>query len=973
MANEFMLIIDGSSLLSTQYYGNLPREILYAKKDEDKEAFYYKIMQTSDGVYTNGVFGFFKTLFSILEKQKPKYLAICWDLTRDTFRREIYSEYKCNRKKTPEPLIKQFELCQKMLSRIGIVQFSSNEYEADDFAGTLTKRFEKDIPICVMTKDRDYLQLVDDRVSMWLMTSSAAKAQEIYKKHRWKQEENIVPDNMVYLTPDRVFKEFGFLPEKTVMVKQLAGDSADNIPGVKGIGEKTAIVLANAYTTIEEMYDEIRGLDKKGLDEVKKRWKEELGINRSPFSYLLADSEEELVGERASIVSKELATIKRDIPLDDISLCNLNTRIFADELEKVLHELEFHSLSMERIDSEFIEGQSASIRTEVTGVMPRPEQLEEYLLKAEESEAVSLVLCVPELKKKSKMVQMSMFDYMEGKVQDNPEKHISMAFSYNEEQYILLTKENGYSEDDIVNIVNRFYDSGALVVSYDVKEQLKLMTRQQREQLILLESDKPAAFDISVAAYLMNPLKSDYSPYEVCQDYAYPIPNIGELLKGEESEEQLERINDCLGQEAAAGLVCYRQLRNDLYESDMWRLFTDIEMPTAYTLYELTANGVIVDKDALRQYGDTLKGSIEKLEQSIYDSAGHEFNINSPKQLGVVLFEELGLIAQKKTKTGYSTSAEVLESLKDSHPIIAYILEYRQLAKLYSTYVDGLAVYINEDGRIHGHFNQTVTATGRISSTEPNLQNIPMRTELGREIRKVFLPREGCVFVDADYSQIELRILAHMSEDEQLINAFRAGQDIHAITASQVFHVPFDEVTSLQRRNAKAVNFGIVYGISAFGLSEDLGISRQEASDYMDRYFATYPKVKEFLDGLVEQGRQNEQVRTLYQRIRPIPEMHSTNHNQRNFGERVAMNSPIQGTAADIMKIAMIRTYRGLIKERLRSKLVLQIHDELVVEAYEDELEKVKKVVHNAMTDAAQLSVELVVDMNVGKTWYDAK
>lgn len=999
MANNFLLIIDGSSLLSTQYYGNLPREILYARTEEEKAQYYHKLMQTSNGIYTNGVFGFFKTLLSILQNQKPKYLAICWDVTRDTFRRALYDDYKGNRKTTPEPLTSQFALCQEVLERIGIKQFASKDYEADDYAGSLSEKFKKELPISIMTKDRDYLQLVDDGVSMWLVTSSSAKAQELYKKHNLKQADYIVPDSMFYLTPELVMKEFGYPPEKTVMVKQLAGDSSDNIPGVKGIGEKTAIALANAYPSIEAMYDEIRDLDEAGLDLVKQRWKEELGIKRSPFKYLLAESETELVGEKASRLSHELAVIKRDIPMDEITLESLVTSIHVDEMERILHELEFQSLSVERIDTEFLDGERTSAREEIKVHKLAPEVFSEYVNEAIQAKRISLSVYFEKIKpNKVEEKQMSLFDFMGAdasnkKSGDEPEKEgksaespgsegvyriFVLAFSYQEGECFVLQESQGYSQEQLRGVVNQLYKAEGVTIAFDVKEQLPLLEEGLRASFILQEDcEGMPAFDLSVAAYLMNPLKSKYTPYEVCLDYAYGICNRDDVLGkqhiSELSQEQLEQLVLCCGQEAEAGLACEDRLRKELINTEMWQLFCQIEMPTLYTLYEMEYNGVIVKREALRQYGNQLMGSINRLEQSIYEQAGHEFNINSPKQLGVVLFEELGLPSSKKTKTGYSTSADVLEGLKQQSAIVADILEYRQLTKLHSTYAEGLAAYIGEDGRIHGHFNQTVTATGRISSTEPNLQNIPMRTSLGREIRKVFLPETGYVFVDADYSQIELRILAHMSGDGQLKEAYRTGQDIHALTASQVFHVPFQEVTPLQRRNAKAVNFGIVYGISAHGLSVDLGISRKEAADYMERYFETYPKIKQFLDGMVEEGRKNGQVRTLFGRIRPIPELHSTNYNQRSFGERVAMNSPIQGTAADIMKIAMLRTYRGLVKNRLKSRLVLQIHDELVVETREDELEQVQAIIKDAMTNAAQLSVCLSIDMNVGDSWYNAK
>lgn len=1003
--NDFLLIIDGSSLLSTQYYGNLPREVLYAKTEEEKAQYYHKLMQTSKGVYTNGVFGFLKTLLAIVQQQKPAYLAICWDRTRDTFRREIYQEYKGNRKSTPEPLKNQFKLCQDVLEQIGVCQFSSDEFEADDYAGTLATKFKGSISVSIMTKDRDYLQLVDEDVAMWMVTSSAQKAEELYKKHGVKKTDFIVPDNMFYLTPELVVKEFGFPPEKTVLYKALAGDTADNIPGVKGIGDKTAVVLANAYDNVEALYDELREATDAEVDAVKERWKTELGLKRSPMKYLLAKSEEgELLGEEGALISQRLATIKRDIPLDDVDLAALATKIRVAELEHVFHELEFQSLSIDRIDPVFLDGDAPSKQSNVEIVEVALSEVGKLMKELSKQEKVAVsVLFEKASKDEPKNEQLDLFSFMNGDfggmntavsscIQDNKADDLDQVDADNTKATVkydiyavAMCSENdkGYLikaldvKKDLQELVRQVYEMDNCTVSFDVKTQLPLINNESRASLVLIDTEQMPAFDVSVAAYLMNPLKAKYTPYDIALDYDHGIVDrqelIGKSMLKDLTRDRLEDLYDCIAKEAVSALACAKKLEIQLKDSDMWKLFYEIEMPTLYTLYEMEYNGVIVKREALKQYGDKLKGSIDSLEQKIYDRVGHEFNINSPKQLGIILFEELGLPASKKTKSGYSTSAEVLEGLKTMEPVVADVLEYRQLTKLHSTYAEGLAQFIDADGRIHGHFNQTVTATGRISSTEPNLQNIPMRTELGRAIRKVFVPKENSVFVDADYSQIELRILAHLSGDERLQNAFREGQDIHALTASQVFDVPFDEVTSLQRRNAKAVNFGIVYGISAHGLSVDLGITRKEAADYIESYFAAYPSIKTYLDGLVNEGREHASVRTMFGRIRPIPELHSTNFNQRNFGERVAMNSPIQGTAADIMKLAMVNTYRGLVKNHLHSKLVLQIHDELVIETVKEELEQVKEILAEAMRTAAQMDVELLIDMNVGDNWYDAK
>ena len=997
MANDYLLIIDGSSLLSTQFYGNLPKEILYAKTEEDKAAFYHKIMQTSKGVYTNGVYGFVKVLLSIIKLQKPKYLAVCWDITRDTFRKELYTEYKGNRKATPEPLKEQFVLCQELLEYIGIKQFMSKEYEADEYAGSLADKFKKELPVRIMTKDRDYLQLVDDQVNLWMVTSAKTKAIDFNKRYHLQAEETGAPEGTMFLTKDLVEKEFGYPPEKTIMVKQLAGDSADNIPGVKGIGEKTAVALANAYSSIEEMYDEIRDLDKAGLDAVKKRWSEMFGIKRSPIKYLLAQSEEELVGEQASIISKELATIKRDIDLGDLQLEDLQLHLKGEAVKNKFRELEFHSLSLDALEQEFFTD-TKSLAAQIDVVMVADKKQAESIMKevlTAKRVAVS-ALIVEKSKPKTEPQQMDLFSYFgtaaensngsqkrlnthsqETKSKGVTKELASISITTSEEKAYVLSAD-AFSAEELAAYLTQLYDGACQVVSFDVKEQLPFIDGNVADDLILRESrEEMPAFDLGIAAYLLNPLQGVYSPSQISIEYVHEIVNreqiIGKKANLDMIKTQADEIANMLAQEAGVAIALCSVLEQKLEDNGMLSLFYDIEMPTLFTLYEMEKNGIRTERAALKQYGLQLGGSIEQLEKDIYQKAGREFNIQSPKQLGVVLFEDLGLPKGKKTKTGYSTSAEVLEGLRKEYPIVEEILEYRQLTKLRSTYAEGLEEYILEDGRIHGHFNQTVTATGRISSTEPNLQNIPMKTELGRAIRKVFLPKEGFVFVDADYSQIELRILAHMSGDETLIKAFAEGQDIHALTASQVFDVPFEEVTPLMRRNAKAVNFGIVYGISAHGLSVDLGISRKMAADYMDSYFATYPKIKEFLDGLVEEAGKEGMVRTMFGRIRPIPELHSTNFNQRSFGERVAMNSPIQGTAADIMKIAMVETYRGLKKANLQSKLVLQIHDELLLETKQEELEQVEHIVKDAMTNACSMRVSLLVDSKVGKSWYDAK
>ena len=530
-----------------------------------------------------------------------------------------------------------------------------------------------------------------------------------------------------------------------------------------------------------------------------------------------------------------------------------------------------------------------------------------------------------------------------------------IGISFGKEKIYCIPAGNGYSMEELLEALVHVAKHAGRFVVFDLKSSLPYLKG-------LEGAAEEKCFDSIVAAYLLNPLKNDYGFEDVAQEH------LGLMI---DPKTELEKM---VCYEAYAAFASSEVLEEKLKKEEMWKLFTEIEMPLVFTLFHMEQNGVRVEAEELKNYGEQLGGKIVQLEKEIYELAGEEFNINSPKQLGVVLFEHLSLPNGKKTKTGYSTAADVLDKLAPDYPIVAKILEYRQLAKLKSTYADGLAVFIHEDDhRIHGKFNQTVTATGRISSTEPNLQNIPARVELGRLIRKVFVPEEGYVFVDADYSQIELRVLAHCSGDAALIEAYREAKDIHRITASQVFHTPFDEVTDLQRRNAKAVNFGIVYGISSFGLSQDLSITRKEATEYIDRYFETYPGIKKFLDDAVAHAKEQGYVVTLFGRRRPVPELSSSNFMQRQFGERVAMNSPIQGTAADIMKIAMIAVDKELRMRNMKSRLVLQVHDELLIETWKEEEEEVREILKEGMMHAADLSVPLEIDMHSGKNWYEAK
>jgi len=697
-------------------------------------------------------------------------------------------------------------------------------------------------------------------------------------------------------------------PEEFIDLKALMGDTSDNIPGVPSIGEKTATKIVVEYHSIENAYahvDEIK--PPRASKALKEHW-------------------------NLAVMSKELAAIKTDADfeynIDEARIGNL----YTEEAYAYFQRLQFKNL-LSKFD-----------------VTAPVNKVEDTFYDVDNREDAQSVI---ENAKKSSCVGVSVFKDMENVLPlfANEASIGGVCISYSKDKTTRIKCVNDISSEWLIDKVNEINKTVDRFVMFDIKAAM--------EHLIISRTDN--CFDATVAAYLLNPLKSNYTYEDVAREQLDIIIDV----KAE------ERIRQCY--EAYIANMASEKLLNKLAESNMDKLFTEIEMPLVFTLYDMEQNGVCVKADELKLYGEQLGVRIVELEKEIYEDAGESFNINSPKQLGVVLFENLKLPGGKKTKTGYSTAADVLEKLAPEYPIVNKILEYRQLTKLKSTYADGLANYICNDGRIHGKFNQTITATGRISSTEPNLQNIPVRMELGRLIRKVFVPEEGYVFVDADYSQIELRVLAHCSGDDKLIEAYNEAKDIHRITASQVFHVPFDEVTDLQRRNAKAVNFGIVYGISSFGLSQDLSITRKEAAQYIEDYFKTYPGIKTFLDKTVTQAKEQGYVTTLFGRRRPVPELASSNFMQRSFGERVAMNAPIQGTAADIMKIAMIGVNKQLKSQNMKSRLVLQVHDELLIEAHCSEVEQVKIILRNEMEQAASMLVPLEVDMHIGASWYEAK
>lgn len=890
-----LVLVDGHSILNRAFFG-IPD------------------LTNSEGLHTNAVYGFLNILFKILDEEQPDYLTVAFDVHAPTFRHKMYDVYKGTRKPMAEELRQQVPLMKEMLTAMGVTIVEKEGYEADDLLGTIAKQSEaQGLEVSIVSGDRDLLQLASDHIKI-----------RIPKTKRTGTE---IED---YLAKD-VVEKYQVTPLQFIDVKALMGDSADNIPGVPGIGEKTATALIVSYGSIENAHDH--------LEEIKpNRAKQNLSEH-----YDMAQ------------MSKELATIEIHAPieysLEDAKLGNL----FTEEAYLMCKRLEFKNM-LSRFDIDAPKNLAEEHFTFVTD----KKQISDIFKKAKKAGHIGCCLLPGE---GIITEQLSLFE------QPKEQQVIEgMSIAFSEEDIYYLSAGTEVSAEELLEEIRELSGGQTKVSVMDLKETLKTLP--------LPENDR--YFDASVAAYLLNPLKNDYPYEDLAKDYAgLMIPSKTDLL-GKESPVKAKQAKP----EAFLKYICYMayipwktrdRLLEELNNTGMQTLYDTIELPLVYTLSDMEKEGVHVDAEELKRYGGELAAQIAVLEKEIYEGAGETFNINSPKQLGHILFEKLEMPYGKKTKTGYSTAADVLEKLAVEYPLVSKILEYRQLAKLKSTYADGLANFIEEDGRIHTNFQQTVTATGRLSSTDPNLQNIPIRMELGRMIRKVFLPKDGYVFVDADYSQIELRILAHMSGDEMLIQAYREAQDIHRMTASQVFHTPFEEVTDLQRRNAKAVNFGIVYGISSFGLSQDLSISKKEAQEYIERYFESYPKIKEFLDGCVEKAKKDGYSVTMFGRRRPLPEISSSNFMQRSFGERIAMNAPIQGTAADIIKIAMNRVHRRFIDEGLKSRLLLQVHDELLIEAAPDEVDEVKKILDEEMKGAADLSVELEIDTHTGKNWYEAK
>lgn len=875
-----LLLIDGNSIMNRGYFA-LP-----------------KTLTTRNGIHTNAILGFLNVFYKIYDEEKPDHIAVAFDVHEPTFRHKMYAEYKGTRHSMDDELREQFPIIKDVLKTMGITYVEKGGYEADDIIGTYSRQaVAEGMSVTVLSGDRDLLQLATDKILVRIPKTKAGKTtiENYYDKD--------------------VEAEYGVTPIEFIEMKGLMGDTSDNIPGVQGIGPKTASTIIQKYHTIEAALEDIENIKP---DKARKN----------------LDAEREM-----ALFSRELATIKLD--------CELEKNVKDMEVsEDTMYGAEAYELCKEL--------ELSSVLKRFSGDIKAGSQVKkEFQLDIVDSSYTDIIEII---KKESNDFSKKMVGFypvvIDGQIQGG-------AVSIDEKVYIIQ-------------------DTAVAEFVKDVNSYVKVSINNIKDYITLLDiKEENDVFDVAVAAYLIDPLASTYSYDRLGFKYLDLDIEDEKNLLGKQDITIFSffepGFRSFIAYNAYVSYAVTDILYNKLEELGELALYNDIEFPAIFVLRDMEDFGIRVDTEALVKYGNELDVQIRQLENEITTLAGEEFNINSPKQLGVILFEKLNLKSGKKTKSGYSTSVEVLSKLKDEHPIIPKILEYRSLTKLKSTYVDGLTGTVKSDGRIHSTFNQTVTATGRLSSTEPNLQNIPARSALGREIRKAFIPADGYTFVDADYSQIELRVMAAISKDESLIEAFNESKDIHAITASQVFGVDLDDVTPDLRRKAKAVNFGIIYGISSFGLGEDLGISRKEAKEYIEKYFVTYPKIKSYLDESVEEAKKKGYVRTLMNRIRPIPELGSSNFMQRSFGERVAMNSPIQGTAADIIKLAMINVRKELKDRGLKSRLILQIHDELLIEAENSEIDIVCELLARNMENAVKLSVPMYVDVHTGDSLFEAK
>ena len=864
-----LLVLDGNSIVNRAFYG-------------------VKLLSTTEGLFTNGIYGFLTMLQKVKDETQPDGVAIAFDLKAPTFRHKMYAGYKANRKGMPPELAQQMPTLKELLRDLGYTLVECEGWEADDILGTLARSCENTGNQCVIaTGDRDSLQLVSSQVSVRLASTKFGQ-----------------PQTTLY-DEDKIREEYGVSPQQMIDIKAIQGDSSDNIPGVAGIGPKGAGELVQKFGSLSYIYEHLDELD------IKPGMRKKLEA-----------------GKESAFLSYELGTIRRDAPIDTKVEDYLPKEGDRPAAARLMAKLELFSL-LKKLELE--EAVPAQAQTDESAELPVPE-IREY------EDGASLL---PLLEEQERADFLPLYG-QDGSI-----------------QFVLLNYKN---------TIYKIHADTAFLRALCKNPRIRKNTHDSKPLFAALEKLPSTALEMGIpyegagmdtllAAYLLNPSASGYGVLRLAQEYQIPIPALED--------------EDC---RAAAVLpaLCDR-LGRAIDENDQRSLLETIEMPLARVLARMESVGFAVDAQGIREFGVTLQKEINEVQAVILEEVGYEFNINSPKQLGDALFGKLGLPHGKKTKTGYSTNVDVLEKLRYEHPVVDRVLRYRTLTKLKSTYCDGLLKVIGEDGRIHSSFNQTETRTGRISSTEPNLQNIPVRTELGRELRRFFAARPGWVLVDADYSQIELRVLAHVANDKNMIDAFLNGEDIHRATAAQVFHMPPEMVTPLMRSRAKAVNFGIVYGIGAFSLSQDIGVSRKEAAEYIDAYLEHYSGVRDYMEQAVAQAKDKGYSETIFGRRRYLPELSSSNFNMRAFGERVARNMPIQGAAADIIKIAMIRVENRLEKEKLRARLILQVHDELIVEAPEEEAQQVAALLKEEMESAVQLSVPMVADANIGRTWYDAK
>ena len=912
--SEKILLVDGHSIANRAFYG-------------------VPLLTNSKGVYTNALHGFFNILWRVIELEKPDYLGVAFDLKTPTFRHKMYSEYKGTRAGMPEELRQQIPLLQDILDKAGVVMLTKEGYEADDVLGTIGKTYSaQGAEVTILSGDRDLLQLVDENIKLLIPKT---------KKGGTEMEEYHIAD---------VVEKYGVEPAGYLQMKALMGDPSDNIPGVPSIGEKTAAKIIQTFGTVENAIASV--------NEVKPP---RAAKNLEEFQ------------EQARL-SLTLATICTDCP-EPGEAGKLTEQTFAtQQFVEGLKEYELKSL-LQRVLPK-VKAAQIQAATEAT-----VEKAAAALAEEKESDQLSLdqISLDDVIYEEPARPAAQGTGITAGELLENLKSHtgpLTLAICGEEGDICGMAVDQWYvdgSLNEIVPVIAQLLEDDSVTkITFDVKKLYKELQARQVEM-------KGEVIDALLAAYLLNPSKDDYAPDELATIYLDEyVPSEAEILGTGVKKLRWSQVEPKVRAEYMTTVTrilsrAAHPMMQELEVKGMKVLYDVIERPLAEVLASMELAGIAVDLSVLESFGSFLTGEIDKIQQEVYDLAGESFNINSPKQLGVILFEKLGLKAGKKTKSGYSTSAEVLEKLKWDSPIVAKVLMYRQLTKLQSTYVEGLKGFV-VDGRIHSKFKQAVTATGRLSSTDPNLQNIPIRMELGRQLRKAFVPGgSDYFFMDADYSQIELRLLAHMSGDAKMIEAYNSGADIHRMTASQVMNIPFDQVTPEQRSSAKAVNFGIIYGMSAFSLSDDLGITTKEAAEYIEKYFAQYPSVKDFLDGCVASAKEKGYGETLFGRRRNIEELKASNFNQRSFGERVAKNMPIQGSAADIIKIAMIKVYQRMKAEGLKSRLIVQVHDELLIEVYRPEAERVRVILEEEMQGAMQLKVPLIIDVHTGENWYEAK